>query len=230
LKKYIHLFFDLDRTLWDFDRNANEALGDVFEKYSLHNYFSEAGDFIDTYHRHNEELWSQYRVGNLKKEILRSKRFELTLREKQLEDPALARRIGDEYLELSVLKTRLFPYAIEILEYLKPKYRLYIITNGFRETQLKKLKNCGLDVYFEKVFTSETIGFNKPDIRIFQWAVNSLNAKKHDCLMIGDDNEVDIAGAESYGIDSVYFNPGKIPGSAVPTYEIMDLRELERIL
>ena len=230
MKKYVHLFFDLDRTLWDFEQNSYDALSDVYIKFALKEYFSSPQDFIDTYHKHNEHLWSEYRLGNLKKDILRSMRFELTLMEKRLKDPLLAQKIGDEYLEISVIKTRLFPNTLEILEYLRPRYKLYILTNGFRETQFKKLRNCGLDRYFDQVFTSETIGINKPDVRIFQWAVNSVNARKKECLMIGDDNEVDIAGASSFGIDSVYFNPGRHEGGIPSTYEIRELRELRQLL
>ncbi|HYW95248.1 MAG TPA: HAD family hydrolase, partial [Bacteroidales bacterium] len=135
MKTYSHLFFDLDRTLWDFESNSYEALSDIFEKYVLKNHFSDPRDFIDTYHKHNEKLWAQYRHGTLKKDILRSKRFELTLNERDVRDPVMAQQIGDDYLELSVIKTRLFPYTRDILEYLRPKYKLYILTNGFKETQ-----------------------------------------------------------------------------------------------
>ncbi len=230
MKKYIHLFFDLDRTLWDFEANSLEALSDLFEKYALHAYFETPRDFIDSYHLHNERLWAEYRAGHLAKDVLRSSRFELTLNDGKLSDPELAKQIGDEYLELSVLKTRLFPYTREILEYLRPKYRLYILTNGFHETQFRKMKNSGLDVYFDHVFTSEALGYNKPDPRIFSGAVSSVNARKQDCLMIGDDFGVDIVGAAKFGMDTVYFNPENIPGSFQPTWEIRDLKSLEDIL
>ncbi len=230
LQKYLHLFFDLDRTLWDFESNSYEALSDVYQKYALKPYFPDPEDFVRAYHKYNERLWAEYRLGSLSKEVLRSKRFELTLKERELINPELAKQIGEEYLALSVIKTRLFPNTIEILEYLKPNYKLYILTNGFRETQFSKMKNCGLDAYFDHVFTSETIGYNKPDTRIFSWAVNSVNGKKKECMMIGDDYDVDIAGATLYGMDTVYFNPMKLDNSAPSTYEITSLLELKSIL
>ncbi len=230
MKKYSHLFFDLDRTLWDFEQNSREALSDIYGRYSLGAYFSGQEQFVNTYHKFNEILWAEYRQGNLSKEILRSKRFELTLNDSKLRNASLARQIGEEYLELCVLKTRLFPYTIEILQYLKPKYCLYILTNGFRETQEKKMKNSGLDIYFDHMFTSEALGYNKPDTRIFARAVSSVNARKRECLMIGDDFEVDIIGAYRFGIDTVYFNPEGIRGTIEPTWEIAELKDLEQIL
>lgn len=228
--KYKHIYFDLDRTLWDFDANSREALGDLYRKFNLDTLFSSPEEFIESYHKHNERLWAQYREGNLTKAILRSKRFELTLRDKKVKDPVLAASIGEDYLSQSVIKTILFPNTKEILEYLKPFYNLYILTNGFRETQFKKLGNCGLDVYFDEVFTSETIGYNKPHQKIFEWAITAVNAKKDDCIMIGDDQEVDIEGARRFGIDTIFFNPQDEDPRVESTYIIQDLIELKNIL
>jgi putative hydrolase of the HAD superfamily len=230
LKKYRHIFFDLDRTLWDFDSNSRAALTEIFINHRLDRFFSSPDPFIEGYNRHNEVLWEWYRQGNIKKELLRSLRFDLTLRDVRIDDPDLARSIGEDYLRLSTQKTILFPHTHEILTYLMGKYRLYIITNGFSETQFSKLKNCELEKYFHTVFTSETIGYNKPNPKIFHWAVTSANAKKDECLMIGDDIEVDILGAANYGIDQVFFNPGGLITEASPSYEITSLAELRSFL
>jgi len=186
--------------------------------------------FIQSYHKHNELLWDRYRKGNIKKELLRSLRFDLTLRDAGIDDPPLAKEIGEDYLQLSTEKTILFPYTHEILAYLREKYPLYILTNGFRETQFSKMKNCDLSKYFHTVFTSETIGYNKPHPKIFQWAMSSVNGRKEECLMIGDDVETDILGAKSCGIDGVFFNPDKLVTEAEPDYEIQSLIELKDIL
>lgn len=230
MEKYKHVFIDLDRTLWDFEMNAFDALSDIFIKFGLNNHYRDFDEFIGLYHIHNEKLWAQYREGNIKKDILRSKRFELTLNEKNISDKVLAEKIGDEYLETSVTKTKLFPNTFELLNYLKPKYPLYILTNGFRETQLMKLKTSKLEKFFDQVFTSETIGYNKPHIKIFQWAVSSVNAHKQECIMIGDDQEVDIKGANNYGIDSILFNPKKELITQNSKYTISDLIEIKEIL
>jgi len=230
LKAYKHIFFDLDRTLWDFDANSREALTDVFRSHNLDRYFESPEPFIKSYHRHNEVLWNRYRDGHIKKELLRSLRFELTLRDVKIINHDLAKEIGEEYLQLSTEKTILFPFTHEILAYLKEKYPLYIITNGFRETQFSKMKNCDLEKYFEHVFTSETIGINKPHPKIFQWAMSSVNGKKDECLMIGDDFDVDILGAKSSGMDQVFFNPEKLVTKIKPSYEISSLIELKNFL
>jgi len=230
LKTYKHIFFDLDRTLWDFDSNSRAALTDVFEIHQLARYFESPEPFINGYHKHNEVLWERYRKGTIKKELLRSLRFDLTLQDVSVEDTDLAKAIGEDYLQLSTEKTIIFPYTHEILAYLHEKYPLYILTNGFRETQFSKMKNCDLSKYFHTVFTSETIGFNKPHPKIFQWAVSSVNGRKEECIMIGDDIEVDIEGAKSYGIDQVFFNPERLITESVPTYTIESLSELRGIL
>lgn len=230
MNRYKHLFFDLDRTLWDFDSNSYEALKDIYENHGLASFFEHPDEFISTYHRHNERLWAEYRDGNLTKSKLRSVRFLLTLKEKKINDPYLAEKIGEEYLRLSVLKTNLFPCTHEILEYLQPSYNLYILTNGFRETQFKKMKNSGLEKYFKHVFTSETIGYNKPHLKIFQWAISSVNARKEECLMIGDDQKVDIAGGNAYGIDTVFFNPLGENQEIPSKYTINRLDELKEFL
>lgn len=230
MKYFRHIYFDLDRTLWDFETNARSALEEIFYDFHLNKSFLNAEEFFQVYNKHNERLWAKYRRGSLNKEILRSKRFELTLREKKIKDPQTALQMGKQYLMRSVEKTHLFPNTHEILDYLFPSYPLYIITNGFRETQILKLKNCKLEKYFKQLFTSETIGINKPDSRIFHWAVSSVNAKKEECLMIGDDQEVDIAGANSYGIATVFFNPKAEETRVKNSYEISNLIELKEIL
>lgn len=226
LKKYRHIFFDLDRTIWDFDSNSREALTDVYELHNLSRFFPSPGPFIESYHKHNELLWDRYRKGAIKKEILRSLRFDLTLQDVNIVNPKLSSALGEDYLNLSTEKTILFPGAHETLQYLANIYPLYILTNGFRETQFKKLKNCNLSGYFRTVFTSETIGYNKPHPKIFQWAMSSVNGRKTECLMIGDDIEVDIMGAQSCGMDGVFFNPDKLITKEHPAFEIQSLPEL----
>ena len=230
MKVYKHIFFDLDRTLWDFDANSRAALTDIFRSHNLDQYFESPEPFIKAYHKHNDNLWNHYREGKIKKELLRYLRFELTLQEAKIQDTELAKAIGEDYLQLSTEKTILFPYTHEILAYLQPKYLLYILTNGFKETQFSKMKNCGLSRYFQHVFTSETIGYNKPNPKIFQWAISSVNGRKEECLMIGDDFEVDILGAKSFGIDQVFFNPDNLGFNVKPSYEIKSLIELKNFL
>lgn len=229
-KKYKHVYFDLDRTLWDFESNAEETFEEIYDKYKLDTIFPKFDSFHETYKKHNQRLWKAYRDGKLKKAILRNKRFELTLEEYGNTDPSLAKKIGDDYITLSPTKTRLFPGAQEILEYLYQKYNLYIITNGFNEVQFAKLKNCGIDNYFKSVFTSEDAGAQKPHKEIFQHALKNVNAKKSESIMIGDDLESDIQGAMNFGLDQIFFNPNGNPHALKPSYEIRQLEEIKTIL
>lgn len=203
---------------------------DLFLKYQLDRKIEHVEDFIATYHHYNEILWEQYRKGGIKKEALRQQRFVLTLKKFSIKDKQLATNINRDYLYICPRKNNLIPQAREVIEYLHRKYLLYIITNGFKTTQENKLNSSGLSPFFKRLFTSETIKINKPHPGIFAHAVNSVNAKKEECIMIGDDLQVDILGARQYGIDQVYFNPGKKTHEEKVTYEIEELVELKGIL
>jgi len=230
-KKYKHIFFDLDRTLWDFETSAIQAFEVIFDKYELEKIGVEsARHFHETYTVHNEKLWDLYRVGKITKDILRGKRFNLTLKDYDIDNPEMAENIGLDYTTISPRLVNLFPNAIEILDYLFPKYQLHLITNGFSEVQEVKLKSSGMDKYFDKVITSEDAGVKKPDRRIFDFAMEQTNAEFSNSIMIGDDYKVDIVGAQDVGMDQVFFNPLKEFNSNGCTYEIDDLIELKRFL
>jgi len=231
MKQYKHIFFDLDKTLWDFDKNAHETFSDIFNNYKL----KEKGipsleDFLRIYTEHNLRLWSLYRNGEIEKQLLSYKRFDLTLNHFGINDTKLAKEIGADYIYFSPLKTNLFPHAIETLEYLKAKYHLHIITNGFEEVQFRKIKAAGLDKYFDQIITSEDAGCKKPDIKIFDYALTKADAKATESIMIGDDIEVDIIGARNAGIDQVYFNYNSSQHNEPLTHEINELKDLENFL
>lgn len=230
MKNYNHIFFDLDRTLWDFESNAIEAFKDLFVKYKLDKIFPDFNSFNKAYREINKELWQKYREGQIEKEVLKYKRFYLTLKHFGHDDIDLARKIGDDYVLFSAEKTKLFPYVHEALNYLKDKYHLYIITNGFEEVQLKKIRNCQLEKYFRKIITSEKAGVQKPHQQIFEYALEAADAKPTESLMIGDDFEGDIRGAKAVGMDQVYFNPNNNPTDEKATYEIDSLLQLMDIL
>ncbi len=157
MNRYKHLFFDLDHTLWDFEANSRQTLAELYDSMHL----KEKG--VDDFERfnknylvHNEKLWDRYRKGFIKTEELRWKRMWLTLLDFKIGDEKLAREMGVIFLDLLPTRKLLFPYAIEILNYLtQKKYTLHLITNGFEKTQHAKLKNSGLDAFFKEVITSE---------------------------------------------------------------------------
>jgi len=157
---------------------------------------------------------------------LRTRRFELTLLDFDIDDIVLADKIGIDYITLSPLKTNLFPNTHEVLSYLQPKYPLHIITNGFEEVQFTKLKTCDLQKYFTHVITSEAAGCKKPDNCIFNYALETTQSSAAESVMIGDDLEVDIEGAEKAGMDGIFFNPAKEVHNGSVRHEIYDLKEL----
>lgn len=230
MRNYKHLFFDLDRTLWDFEKNSIITLRTIFENRNLHQIFPDFDSFIKTYKAHNERLWDLYKVRKIRKDELRNQRFLLTLNDFGVTDEKLAEQIGDDYIDISPTQTVLFPNTVEVLDYLKPKYKMHIITNGFVEVQYKKLRNCGLEKYFERVTTSEEAKASKPKAEIFQVALKSVNAKKIESLMIGDDLQNDILGAKKFGIDQVYFNPEQEKHLENLTFEIQELKQLTNFL
>lgn len=231
MKDVKFIFFDLDRTLWDFERNSVATFVDIFEKHNLSKIFPDFDTFIKRYKFHNENLWAKYRLGEIKKEELRNKRFLLTLSEFGKDDVVLAKKIGDDYINISPTKTELFPYTIEILDYLYKKYTLAIITNGFKEVQHTKLKNCNLEKYFSKVVCSEDVGHQKPHKEIFHYSLSSLNARKKESIMIGDDFKTDILGANKFGLKSIFFNPNNVKVEKITNMqEIFSLKELFELL
>ncbi len=230
-KKYQHLFFDLDRTLWDFNANSKIVLEQLYRDYQLQTYFGSFLFFYSRFEYHNNKLWQIYYRQGITKEKLVYQRFYITLKEAGYDDLDIAKTIAADYLTLSPLQTKLFPFVHETLQALKQRgLQLYIITNGFTQVQTKKLANCNLQQYFTQMITSEEVGVSKPDIAIFQYALNKANATSANSLMIGDDLKTDIGGARNAGIDQVYCNYQQQNHQENPTYEISNLQMLLNLL
>jgi putative hydrolase of the HAD superfamily len=230
LNRYKNIYFDLDNTLWDFGTNAREAFKEIFETYQLWDKISDFEKFISAFTFNNEQLWEKYRQGQIQKEPLRIERFNLTLKQLDIRDNFLSKQISEAYLELVPQKSNLVSNAYEVLDYLKSKYSLFILTNGFHDTQNAKLINSGIQHYFSGMFTSEDARWSKPDRRFFAYALKSVNAKKSESIMVGDDLHVDIAGAKNFGMDQVFYNRKMISHQMKITYEIKELKELMLIL
>ena len=230
--KYRHLFFDLDHTLLDFNRNAKHTLTDLYSELGLEKRgVADFELFYTHYITHNEKLWSRYRNGFIKVDELRWKRMWHTLLEFRIQDEMLARTLGDRFLELLPTRKLLFPGTVRTLEYLRDKgYKLHLITNGFEKTQHTKLRNSGISQFFIEVITSEGSNSIKPKKEIFEYALKKASAMTHHSIMIGDSIEADIQGAINAGIDQVYMNHEDLPCSNVrPTYTVRSVQELENI-
>lgn len=203
-----HIFFDLDRTLWDFDRNSEAALRHILESEELIPQVQSFERFHKVYIQQNAHLWKLYGKGKIKKDELRYERFRAAFRKFKLHDEALVQRVGDAYVKISPRQTLLFPNAIETLKELKKMgFHLHIITNGFKEVQHIKLENCGMHAFFDVIICSEVIGKNKPDPAIFKYAMKEAGATPENSLMIGDDYHIDVAGALQVGMHAIHFEP-----------------------
>ena len=197
------IFFDLDHTLWDFEKNSELSFKKIFKKYTITINFEK---FIEAYIPINFKYWKLYRNGEISKEFLRYNRLKevFNLFDYEIDDKII-NNISHDYIEFLPENNKLMDGAIEILEYLKPKYRLFIITNGFREVQDKKLKNSKIKHYFETIYDSESVGVKKPDPKIFKYALTDSRSKPKESLMVGDNYEADVLGAKKLRINTLHF-------------------------
>jgi len=229
-KKYRHVFFDLDETLWDFKRNSLETIHELLDQHKFEERGIEKAIFVERYHYHNDLYWDLFRKGEISRQELRTVRWKDTLSEFDIHDDVLAKNLSEQYLLMLPNKKNLHDDSIEVLTYLKPNYSLNIITNGFEEVQMQKISNSGLASYFTHVITSERAGSQKPNKEIFKYALEISNATIAESIFIGDSIEADIHGAKAMNMDHVLFNPLKIPHKEKIEIEITSLTELKQIL
>lgn len=231
IKKYKHIFFDLDHTIWDFDRNAEETLQELYVVHNLKGLGLHSADvFIETYTRNNHQLWAEYHLGRINKQTLRETRFRKTFLDLGVEPEFIPLVFEDDYVRICPTKTNLFPHAHEVLQYLSSRYQLHIISNGFKEATDIKVANTGLTPYFQNIIISELVGINKPDKAIFEHALNLAGATIPESLMIGDSLEADVYGALAYGMDAIYFNPNDLEKPTDVPLQIKSLQNLLDIL
>ena len=231
IKTYTHIFFDLDHTIWDFDKNAEETLHELYGIYQLKDLGLHSADlFIETYTRNNHQLWADYHLGKVTKQHLREMRFKKTFLDLGLHPDVIPVAFEDDYVRICPTKTNLFPDAHETLQYLHGKYPLYLISNGFKESQDTKINTTDIGKYFKGIIISELVGANKPDKAIFQHALDLAGATKAGSLMIGDSLEADVMGALNFGIDAIYFNPSGLEKPADVPMQITRLKELTLLL
>jgi putative hydrolase of the HAD superfamily len=228
---YKHLFIDLDDTLWDIHRNGRECLEEIYRDYGYAEFYPSFDEYYRVYMSGNQHLWALYRQGKISKEELIVERFLLPVRAFGIDDPAYAKKLNDDFLDRTTRKTRLIDGALELLAYLKPRYRMHILSNGFREVQYKKIENSGLMPYFDKIILSEDAGINKPHPDIFTYALKNTNSKRNQTIMIGDSWEADIVGAHNSRIAQIWLNPdGEAPQGFEPTHTVHTLAEIKNIL
>ena len=231
MKKYTTLFIDLDDTLYDFSAASRESFHETYDLLHYERYFNSFEHYLSLYEPHNLELWHLYGEGKITKEELNKRRYSHPLEMVGIHNQKLADTFCREALGRIPTKGNLVPGAIELLEYLRPKYAMYILSNGFKELQSRKMRTAGIDSYFDGLILSEDIGVNKPGRALYEHAMQISGAQLDASLMIGDMFDTDILGAANIGMDSLYFNPRRKSGHPfTPTYEVETLLQIKEIL
>ena len=225
--KIENIFFDLDHTLWDFEKNSSITFSKLLNKYSIEVNFE---DFLRIYKPINFRYWKLYREEKITKEFLRHNRLKSAFDKLKIKVSAdLIDEISADYIQLLPENNFLINNSIYILNYLKRRYKLHIITNGFTDVQNKKMKNSGLRDYFINIIDSETVGVKKPNPKIFKYALDLSKTTGSKSLMIGDSLEADILGSLNCGFHAIH-----LIQNGEPTHNhcriIADLKELDLIL
>lgn len=229
--KYSTIFFDLDDTLWDTAANSRESLEEVFHLFSFDQHYPSFDDFYAIYLPHNLSLWDLYEQHQITKQELMEDRFYSPFRHIPTVTKEQGKEMNQEFMKRTASKSRTINGAKEILEVLKPYYKICVLSNGFEEVQDKKIKSADLDQYFDEVILSDHIGINKPDARLFQYALDKMKTNTEESIMVGDNWYSDIIGAKNSNIDQIWYNPEKKQAKDfIPTYTIKQLSEIKKIL
>jgi len=230
--KYKSIFIDLDDTLWAFTENARDTFEDMYHQYRFERYFQSFDHFMELYVPKNLELWDLYGRHEISKDELNARRFSYPLLQVGVDDPALVKAYSDGFFAAIPYKRKLMPHAMEALEYLSGKYRLYILSNGFRELQEQKMRSAGILHYFRKIVLSEDIGAHKPFPAIFNFAMSATQSEFRTSLMIGDNWKNDVAGARDVGMGQGYYCPDAEPSvlDFQPTFLLRDWKEIGEVL
>lgn len=230
-KNYTCVFFDLDHTLWDYETNSRETLYGLYHERGLEDRGVWSFEyFFETFRAVNNELWDLFDAGIIDSHVIRRERFVKIFDAFSIKDALLSEEISNTYLSICPTRGNLMPHALEVLDYLKAKYVLAVITNGFEETQALKMSSSGITSYFNHIITSQKAGARKPERVIFDYALKLNAVACHEAIMIGDNVVADIGGARGASIDAVFFNPEKRVHKHNADYEISSLNELLRIL
>lgn len=221
------VFFDLDHTLWDFERNSALTFREIFQDNNINLALS---DFLQVYIPVNLSYWKLYREERITKNQLRYERLKLSF--DTLSYPisdSLIHKLSEAYILRLSSHNNLLPNTVEILEYLRPKYKLHIITNGFEEIQNKKMRNANIMDYFDQIINSEMAGVKKPNPIIFELALEKAQVLPNKAIMIGDSLEADIIGARAVGLHTLHLNAHNEPDHQHGKI-IFDLREIKNYL
>lgn len=226
------VFVDVDDTVWWFTENSKLSLRHVYDHFGLSRWEPSYEVFRDVYLTKNHELWQLYHHGEITKDFLLAERFRYTLSQIGVSEgvEALAKEIDDEYLRFLALQRIVVPGAREMLEYLSSRYRVHVLSNGFKGVQDLKLISAGIRHLVDKIIISDDCGITKPQRGIFDYALEQCQAQAETTVMIGDNADADIAGAHNAGWHTIYFNLRGTENCPVADAEVDNLADVMRIL
>jgi putative hydrolase of the HAD superfamily len=203
-----HIFFDLDNTLWDYRRNANITLVKLYQEFQIeetHGFTFK--EFYPFYYESNEQLWADFRDGKVTKDELRARRFPEAFANLGLPNYENAMEFERRFVDEVTTSNYVVEGAEEVLEYLKDKYTLHILSNGFEEVTHSKINGSIVKDYIQTITTAESAGAPKPEALAFQTALDKAGAKVEESIYIGDDWIADMIGATRMGMKAIFFNP-----------------------
>jgi putative hydrolase of the HAD superfamily len=227
---YRCVFFDLDHTLWDYERNSKETLHEIYGEFRLIEKDVDFDKFHFRFREVNLQLWDLYDRGVIGSEVIRKERFKQILETFNVHDDKLSQQLSDSYLQICPDKGNLMPHAMETLDYLSSRYNLTVITNGFDEIQHRKLASSNVVHFFDHIITSQRAGHKKPAREIFDYALQLNNIASSQAIMVGDNLTTDMGGARNATIDTVFFNHDGVRHNDVVKHEIRLLSELQGFL
>lgn len=219
------VLIDIDDTIFDFDKCSKNAFKKTLKKLDLS--YKEK-DFL-YFNEVNDILWNKQKLGKIninevfiERSIMLSKYFELDI-EKEI--------FNDLFVEFLYDEIEMVDEIEDLLSYLSNKYQIYAASNGIYGMQINRLKKSNLDKYFEDIFVSDKIGYEKPDKRFFEKIMNLTKYSNNDLIMVGDSIKSDIIGAKNSKIKSIYFNKeDKKISDKNFTYQVKNLSEIKKIL
>jgi 2-haloacid dehalogenase len=218
---YQWLLFDADDTLFDYNQAETDALRWTFEQTGA----AYLPEYLTAYQRYNRQVWAELERGEVTSLELRTKRFRLLSDDIGSSlDPELVSPI---YLRNLSRGIHLLDGALDVIQVLRHRYHLALVTNGLADVQRPRLEGSLLKDAFEQVFISEEIGAAKPDKACFDVIFQRIGQPpKKQVLIIGDSLTSDMQGGVNYGIDTCWYNPhGKMTDLPV-TYQVTRLAEL----
>lgn len=220
------VFIDIDDTLLDFTKCANDAIKSACNKFGV----PYTTTLVDTFHPINLDLWHKLEKKEVTKEKLFDTRFQIVFDKLGIKADGIAFETAfrENFHESAILVDG----ARDLLEYLRSKYKVYVASNASMHQQTNRMKRAELDGYIDGYFVSEEIGFPKPQKEFFDACFKALpDVKPQDVVMIGDSLSADIKGACEYGLKTIWYNHRNEPTSDVKCdYIVSRLSEVKNIL